>query len=218
MMGCADVEALAAELALGLVAGPARAEALAHIETCAACRSLVDSLSATADELVLLAPSAEPPSGFEDKVLAAVSAVRPIDRARSERQRRRWPPVAAVAAAVVALVVIGGIAVTRSPASVHEADMRTASGRVVGDAYLHGGDPAWVFVAVPGWTEARGNGVAKRYEVRLTLHDGSTRLLPGGDLDGGNGAWGTVVPVDPGQIREVALVDDDGTVWCSATF
>ena len=212
MMGCADVEPLAAELALGLIAGPARAEALAHIETCASCRALVDSLAATADDLMLLAPSAEPSSGFEQRVLSAMSPVRSIEHARA----RRWP-IVAVAAAVVALVAIG-LNLRSHPTTVREAEMRTASGRVVGDAYVHRGDPAWVFVAVPGWTDARGAGAPKQYEVRLTMHDGSSRVLPGGDLDGGDGGWGTVLPVDPGQIREVALVDDSGAVWCSATL
>jgi len=212
-MDCAAVEPLAAELALGLVAGPTRAEALAHIETCAACRALVDSLSATADEVMLLAPSAEPSSGFEQRMLAALSPVRAIERPRVPR----WPIVVAAAAAVAALLVVG--LNLRSPATtVREAEMRTATGRVVGDAYVHDGDPAWVFVAVPGWTDARGDGAPKQYEVRLTMHDGTSRLLPGGDLDGGDGGWGTVLPVDASQIREVALVDDSGTAWCSATL
>jgi hypothetical protein len=211
-MDCAAVEPLAAELALGLVAGPTRAEALAHIETCASCRALVDSLAATADDLMLLAPAAEPSSGFEQRVLSALSPVRSIERARA----RRWP-VFAAAAAVVALVAIGLTVRSHSPA-VREAEMRTATGRVVGDAYVHSGDPAWVFVAVPGWTDARGSGAPKQYLVRLTMHDGSSRVLPGGDLDAGDGGWGTVLPVDASQIQQVALVDDGGAVWCSATL
>ncbi len=211
-MDCAAVEPLAAELALGLVAGPTRAEALAHIETCASCRALVDSLSATADEVMLLAPSAEPSSGFEQRVLTALSPVRSRERVR----RRRWPILAA-AAAVVALLAIG-LSLRSHPSAVREAEMRTATGRVVGDAYVHSGDPAWVFVAVPGWTDTRGSGAPKQYQVRLTMNDGTSRVLPGGDLDGGDGGWGTVLPVDASQIQQVALVDDDGAVWCSATL
>jgi hypothetical protein len=211
-MDCAAVEPLAAELALGLFAGPTRAEALAHIETCATCRALVDSLSAAADDVMLLAPSAVPSSGFEQRVLAALSPVRPVERSRS----RRWPILAA-AAAVIAVVAVG-LSVRSHPPAVREAEMRTATGRVVGDAYVHRGDPSWVVVAVPGWTDTRGSGAPKQYEVRLTMNDGTSRVLPGGDLDGGDGAWGTVLPIDASQIHQVALVDDDGAVWCSATL
>jgi hypothetical protein len=198
-----------------LVVGPTRAEALAHIETCAACRALVDSLAVAADDVMLLAPPAEPSSGFEQRVLAAMTPVRSISRVR--RWRR---PLLAAAAAIVALVVLVtvGLDLRSGSPAVQEAEMRTASGRVVGDAYVHRGDPAWVFVAVPGWTDTRGTGLPKQYAVRLTMHDGTSRLLPGGDLDGGDGGWGTVLPVDASQIREVALVDDSGTAWCSATL
>ena len=98
MMRCADVEAVAAELALGLLGGPERAEALAHIDGCAHCRVLVDELSVTADELLLLAPGAEPSSGFEARVLAQLqptarpTALRPRRRITIASPRCRSPP------------------------------------------------------------------------------------------------------------------------------
>ncbi|MEY2571338.1 MAG: hypothetical protein QOE63_1688 [Acidimicrobiaceae bacterium] len=216
MMGCVEVEELAAELALGLVGGPERAQALAHIVGCARCRALVDELSATADELVLLAPSAEPSSGFEARVLAQLQPTAPVP---IRRIRRRV--VAAVAAVSVAAAVVLGVAFAVRPAADHdviEATMRTASGRDVGDAYLHNGDPAWVFVAVPGWTDGTQGPQPIAYQVRVTLEDGSSRVLPGGDLAGGDGAWGTVLQVDPALVTNIALVDGDGTVWCSAAI
>jgi hypothetical protein len=206
-MTCADVEALVAELALGLVGGPERADALAHIDGCSRCRAMLDELSSAADELVLLAPPAEPPIGFEQRVLARLSPAR--------FRRRSWVGVAIAAAAAV-LLVAGGVALGRMsrPLGISEATMRTATGRDVGDAYLRGGDPAWVFVAVPGWTDTDAS-QRRRYTVRLTLSDGSTHDLAGGDLEGGQGAWGTVLDVDPAIVREVSLVGEDGRVWCS---
>jgi hypothetical protein len=216
MMGCADVEALAAELALGLVGGPERADALAHIDGCARCRALVDELAATADELVLLAPSAEPSSGFEGRVLAHLQ---PTGRASVRHLRRRV--TVAISAVATAAAIVVGLTFALSSSGDHavlEATMRTASGRVVGDAYLHDGDPAWVFVAVPGWTDGAAGAARVDYHVRVTLQDGSSQVLPGGDLDGGDGAWGTVLHVDPSRVTNIALVDADGTVWCSAAI
>jgi len=67
---CAELQELAAELALGTVSGAERAAAIEHLAGCAACRDLVDSLARVADSMLLLAPEVEPPPGFESKVLA----------------------------------------------------------------------------------------------------------------------------------------------------
>jgi hypothetical protein len=210
-MTCADVEAMAAELALGLVGGPERAAALDHIEGCPRCRAMVDELAAASDELLLLAPSAEPAAGFEQRVLARLQP----SRAVLGRPRRPLQVVGAVAAAVALLLAGVGVGRINRGSSLIEATMRTASGRVVGDAYLHEGDPPWVFVAVPGWSDGPAGGQRPEYTVRLTLADGRTSDLAGGDLDGGKGAWGSALDVSPRDVRAVALVGEDGTVWCS---
>jgi hypothetical protein len=156
-------------------------------------------LGAVADGLVLLAPAAEPPSGFEQRVL---------DRIGASRGRRRWPVVVAgIAAALVAVVGFAvGHSFSEAPSTVREVTMRAPSGRVVGDAYLHGDDPAWVFVAVPGWTDS-----AKEYRLRVTLADGTTTDVPG------SGSWGTVLSVGSSEVRELAVIGADGRVWCSAS-
>ncbi|MDQ3898330.1 MAG: zf-HC2 domain-containing protein, partial [Actinomycetota bacterium] len=69
-MTCAELEELAAELALGTVSGAERAAALDHLAACASCRELVDQLGRVADGMLQLAPVVEPPPGFESKVLA----------------------------------------------------------------------------------------------------------------------------------------------------
>lgn len=209
-MTCAEVEVMAAELALGLVGGPERAEALDHIEGCLACRALLDELAAVSDELLLLAPSADPAPGFEERVLAR------LQPSRAPLRRPRRALLVGAAAAAVALLLAGvGIGRVSGSSELIETTMRTASGRVVGDAYLHEGDPAWVFVAVPGWSEGPNGKTRPEYTVRLTLADGRTTDLPGGDLNGGQGAWGTALDVSPKDVRTVALVGEDGTVWCS---
>jgi hypothetical protein len=203
-MACDGVHELVAEAAFGLLAGSERAEVLAHLDTCENCRELIHELSAVADDVILIAPSAEPPVGFEERVLSHLEV---------GRRGRRWPILAGAAAAV--LVAILGFAIGRASSRdgrQRELTMRAPSGQVVGDAYVHDGAPAWVFVTVPGWTAG-----PSHYRLRVTLTNGSTTEVPGGDLGAGNGSWGTMLNVDGAQVRELSLVDADGTVWCSTS-
>lgn len=200
MTACADVRALCPEAALGLLSGTERAVVLDHVDQCESCRELMHELSSVSDELALLAPNAEPPAGFEQRVLGRLGATRP---------RRRWPiALGAVAAAVMAVVAFAlWRADDGSSPSVHQVAMHTASGRVVGDAYIHGGDPTWVFVAVPGWQD----GSSTEYRLRVTFADGAATEVAG------SGSWATTLPVDAARVTELSLVDGDGKVWCSAT-
>jgi hypothetical protein len=192
----------------------ARAEALAHLETCERCRVAYAELTETVDRIVLLTPTDEPPAGFEQRVLARIEAeMQPVP---IRRRPRRLLVVGAAAAVLVLVAVAAGARWTADghvDSDVIEVSMRTASGREVGDAYLHQEDPAWVFVTVPDWKPAAG----VPYAVRVELADHSVVDVPGGTLDAGSGAWGTVLHVRGDDVRKVALVGPDGTVWCSAT-
>jgi len=68
-MGCAEFADAAAELALGVQTGRERAQALAHLDQCEACRENVRQLTVTGEELVGLLPTIEPPAGFETRVM-----------------------------------------------------------------------------------------------------------------------------------------------------
>ena len=68
-MTCAELADVAAELALGVLTGRERAVAIAHLDTCDACREHVRQLMATGEQLRGLLPVAEPPAGFETRVL-----------------------------------------------------------------------------------------------------------------------------------------------------
>jgi hypothetical protein len=70
---CDELRAMAAEVALGILSGAERADALGHMEHCVGCRVLVEGLAQTGDALLLLAPEAEPPIGFESGVAARVA-------------------------------------------------------------------------------------------------------------------------------------------------
>lgn len=68
-MTCAELADVAAELGLGVLTGRERALAVTHLEECDACREDVRQLMATGEQLVELLPPAEPPAGFETRVL-----------------------------------------------------------------------------------------------------------------------------------------------------
>ena len=57
-----------AGLALGL-RGPGEVELVGHVAVCGTCTAHLEDLVAVADTLSLLAPEADPPSGFEGRVL-----------------------------------------------------------------------------------------------------------------------------------------------------
>ena len=68
-MTCGELADVAAELALGVLTGRERAAAIAHLGTCEVCREDVRQLMATGEQLRELLPAAEPPVGFETRVL-----------------------------------------------------------------------------------------------------------------------------------------------------
>jgi hypothetical protein len=68
-MTCGELADVAAELALGVLTGRERAMAIAHLDNCDDCREDVRQLMATGEQLLELLPPAEPPAGFETRVL-----------------------------------------------------------------------------------------------------------------------------------------------------
>src|ERR1700678_3297690 len=68
-MGCAGFADAAAELALGVLTGRERAEALEHLDRCPVCREHIRQLTATGEQLLRLLPAEEPPPGFETQAL-----------------------------------------------------------------------------------------------------------------------------------------------------
>ena len=91
-LSCAEVRELAPELALGILSGAERAEVLLHVNGCARCQAYVAELTEAADAIPQLAPEAEPPAGFEGRVLRRLGE-------GERRTRRRWIAAAAGVAA-----------------------------------------------------------------------------------------------------------------------
>jgi hypothetical protein len=222
MNGHDALHANAAELALGLLSGGERAEALAHLDGCQSCRTLVEDLSDVADGLLLLAPEHEPPAGFESAVLARVGE-------RPARRRRRWllPAVAAVVAAILgvsgfvagrqrqgsrldreyadALKQLGGQALAA-------ATLVDAGGTRAGQLFLYQGRTSWLFVTVAD-PQAAGT-----YAIELLWEDGHRSRIPGLVVQGGRGSLGATTTLRLRDLRGVAVVDSAGTAVYRGRF
>src|SRR6516165_2420792 len=98
-MSCAQMDELIDELALDVLPGDLRGLALEHLEGCSTCRGRVEELSESADQLLFAYRPAQPPAGFEARVLNRLEA----ERGRGRPRRRPWRITIAVAAAAAAI-------------------------------------------------------------------------------------------------------------------
>ena len=239
-MGCAEFADAAAELALGVLTGRERAQALAHLDQCEACREHVRQLTVTGEELVGLLPAIEPPAGFETRVMErlglgtpapglAPGPARRLSPARRFRLKlagwiggggvsypRRMLATAAVAAAVI-VAGLGGWglhAATSSPAAspLSSAAFLTASHQTAGKVYFYNGDHRWLYMSVD---IGSGNGVVI---CQVEGPDGRLTTVGSFRLSGGYGYWGSPDPVTSGPLTGARLVTTSGTVLATATF
>lgn len=221
-LDCREVREVASELTLGVLAGQERAGALQHLAGCGSCRRHVAELAEVADELLLLAPSREPPVGFESRVVGRLTGRPPT--------ARRWWLVAIAAAAALATVLtaIGFDVATdqdrelaaRYRHTLQQANgryfgalpLRDASGRRAGNVFGYEGSPSWVFVTI---NSPSGSGA---YTVEVTATDG--RRFPLGTLivTDGRGSWGRALPVALHDIARVRLVNDRGETGFEVAF
>jgi hypothetical protein len=200
-LDCAELREVAAELVLGIASGQERGAAVAHLAVCTDCQAHVRELTAAADTLLLLAPPAEPPSGFESRVLEQVGAPR----------RRRRPRLMVAGAAVVVVAVLAVVVLTRgNHESLRTAQLLDNNGHSVGEAFMYDGESPWLFVSIE---EAPDD----NYRVELELTGGQVLRQPAPRLEGGAGSWGRTLRLDPDRIRVLRVVGDTG--WrCAATF
>jgi hypothetical protein len=218
-LDCAGLMDVAPELAAGNLCGEDRAAAIAHLAKCPACQQEVNALATVTDRLLLMAPAIEPPVGFEQRVLAALDGA-PAAAPRRAPVRRSLPRLAAMAAVVLALVSGGLLLDATLPSdSVNaRAEMRTADGEVVGHAYLHQDEPTLLVVTIPGWREE-----AEEYGARggtYTLHVaiGGDRVMTYPVVMPAEPIWSATLEVPVERVLSVSVIDDDGRVWCEATF
>jgi hypothetical protein len=235
---------VAPELALGLLTGRERAACLAHLEGCGACRAEVSALAVTADDVLLAGPRKAPPDGFEGRVLARLGAAGAFATPPGDSQPARDDPVRprrrlvaatalALAAAVAAVVGIGAVLGAGFGAgglgrltggdeptatAVATAEMRTGTGRPVGDATVRGDDPAVVTVQLPGWADLvrlYGDDGGRPYWLAVELDDGSRTMnrIPPGDT-----AWEVPLRAGATEVAAISVVDAEGRAWCTGRF
>jgi anti-sigma factor RsiW len=223
---CDEVRDVVAELVLGTLDGERRAAAAAHLATCAACRREVEELTRVTDALWLVAPEAEPPAGFESRVLRAAGRrgrPRALPRrvlprrgasrgvvSRGVLSRGVLPRRAGLVAAALLLVLAGAVAGSRQarPAPLAAGRMYDAAHAAVGRAVVSGGAPAYVYVALDSW------GHGGDYLVEVVRADGTHVLVAPIHLTGGRGSAGGPLPVPYGDVRAVWVTDADHTEWC----
>jgi len=230
-MNCAEFAGVAAELALGVLTGRERAEALAHLDRCDTCRAEVRQLTLTDEELLGLMPAIEPPPGFETRVMEriglAVPGAGPAQAggtcgARGSRvsRTRRMLTVAAVALAAAGAGLGGwGLHAAIAPAgtsaagtALSSAALVSGSGQHVGRIFLYRGSPGWLYMSVDMTPE---NGTVV---CQVVGSDGRVSTVGSFLLTNGYGAWGSPVPGDAGPLAGARLVSADGTVLATARF
>jgi hypothetical protein len=205
---------MAPELALGIAGGDERARALEHLAACPACRRYLEELSGLADELLLLAPTQEPPGGFETRVLEELQ--RPSEPRRRRRRRALIPAFsAAAAAAVTAAGMWLAFSDDRDLASEYRDIFSQADGRYfdvkplsapggaeAGTVFGYQGRPSWVLITV----EASGDLPPGRYDVQVIGSEGRRIGLRPVWVRDHAGSGGESMPIDLDDVAEVRLI------------
>jgi hypothetical protein len=241
-MECREFSDVAAELALGVLTGRERAQALAHLDHCASCREKVRELTATGEGLLGLLPSVEPPAGFEARVMDRLGLSVPAPGPASQPQRasrlarlgrkpagqspagqarpagrtRRALALAAVTLAVVA-AGLGGWGLrpgTPAPAGapLSSAALLSASHQTTGKVFLYQGSSPWLYMSVD---MPAGNGTVI---CQVESRGGHITTVGSFRLTDGRGYWGNPVPATQGPLTGARLVGPGGTVLATASF
>ncbi|HEY6427409.1 MAG TPA: hypothetical protein VIX84_09260 [Acidimicrobiales bacterium] len=221
--GCEECSAELAELALGVLTGRERARALAHVDECPRCAEELEQLSRAADSMLLAAPDAEPPMGFETRLFERMG-VSDVPRLDDRRRAPRWVPVGvpAAAAAVAALGVGLGMTLTSSPAPAPvaqghahgtiESDNLVQDGRTVGRVVYFDGAKPWMSMMLAD------AGVQGQVNCVVVGKNGVTHMVGTLVAHNGYGAWYAPLHVNPSDLRTAQVVTPSGTVIASASL
>jgi len=218
-LSCPEFGRITAELALGVLPGPERARAIAHADHCPDCRDLLRRYTDVGDGLLHLVPPAEPPVGFEQRVVHRLGL-----SGRPKRLRHRF--ALAAAAVVIALAAgAGGMAIgnqihnrgTREqPVGASASGLRQApllaGPRQVGTVYLYTGRPSWLYmdVDVPAGTD--------QVVCLMRTNDGDEVTVGSFAVSGNEGYWGVPSPIAPAALAGARLADTHGRSLATANF
>ena len=226
-MSCAEFHDSAAELALGVLTGRERAEALAHLDHCEACREHVRQLTMTGEQMLGLLPAAEPPAGFETRVMDRLGLAAPAPQPLRHRRRRpawghEFSPRRALAAAAVVVALLGaalggwGLHASTAPAASSALTTATMIATDdhghVGQVFVFNGQPRWMYMSVD--LESGNDTVI----CQLVSADGHITTVGSFRLADGYGSWGSPAWTGSGAPVGARLVTANGTVLATATF
>lgn len=221
-MRCEELAPIDAEVALGIADARTRAAALAHAERCPACRRRLAALADVSAALVELAPPAQPPAGFESRVLARVlPAPAPPPAAAAVRRRRararRWLAAAAAAVALAVLAGAGGWWIGRPAAQQPGPPTGVVTAALTG-AQVTGGQ----VVLVPGpdpWLSMTLHATTGGGLLRCQVVEAGGRPVTVGWFRAVDGYAYWAAPVPPtSAVRGVRVVDAGGAVIATASF
>jgi hypothetical protein len=211
---CAQLRDVAPELALGVLSGAERAEAIMHVNGCGRCQAHVNELTEAADAIPLLAPEIEPPVGFEQRVLAAG----PARRRRSVRRMVAAVAVAAAAAAILSITIVrvvesGNDSSAPAASAAAPATKPTAVKMVSTTGALPAG---WAYV-----TNKRSVAISVDYGVDPGTYNiavrpptGSSEKIGTMTIVGGHGSWTGWSSVVLRAGSTISLVDSAGNPAC----
>jgi hypothetical protein len=205
---CSQVDEIATEYALGILPpGEARAVS-AHLLSCPACRREIEEIRGIGDQMLDLLPDAEPPLGFDQKVLSAVGP-------RARRPARiRMLLGAAAAALVLAGAGLSAALLPSSGSSPHRAELASvlrAGDHDVGSVYV-GGHPTWVSMTVDDLS------LSGPVSCQLVWSDGNVTTVGTFWLVHGSGSWGAPDPAGMAHLVGARLVGPAGELIARATF
>jgi hypothetical protein len=211
------------ELALGVLTGRERAEALSHVESCPRCADELEQLSRAADTVVQAAPDVEPPVGFEVRLFERMGVTDEPSRPRRLRRIRPayWVPatIAAAAAALALGLALGlsgsspspTVAAGRTQSKVFAADL-VQNGKTVGHVSAFSGAKPWMSMMLDD-SAARG-----MVNCVVVTDDGMSHDVGTFVAREGYGAWAAPLTVEPSHIRTAEVVSPSGTVLASAAL
>ncbi|MFN8050725.1 MAG: hypothetical protein U0Q22_04785 [Acidimicrobiales bacterium] len=199
---CASVDDALAEAALDLLDPADRLALQDHLAVCDRCSAELESLSSVADRLATLAPEAEPPLGFEQRAVAAMTG--------PGRSRLRWAP--AVAAAV--LLLVGALTLVLV-GNHQDARATVATGRLLSANHAYRGD------VVVGPARDGGSGVsltmslegvpAGTYHCNVVGDDGQRIEIAAWTVsDAGSHLWTVPLRGVAARTPSVSVTDDSG--------
>jgi anti-sigma factor RsiW len=207
------------ELALGEVAEPRRSELLSHLTECIQCRAKYADIVGAIDATVPAAPEAQPPAGFDVRVLSALGIGTAPAPSLVQRITALFTPRTLLAAAFIVLVLLAGVWAGTGMFDESQPQTPVASGTAV----LHTGEGDGIGTVAEAWMHedrvlvlaVSKAPVGVRYTCRVQLAEGESKDL--GRWEASSPEGGTwVVPAPQGDINGIQLVTDSGTVWSSA--